>query len=185
MGAGPGQGQVVPGEAGDLGHARAAGEHEEHQEPVTAAGPGFRVRGCEKGVGLVPGQPGDRLAGRLARLDGQDPGDERGVLGVAEGRMQEQGVDRGEPLAAGPARVVPLVFEHCQEPGYRRGVDVGEIEAGGPGAALLADPSEQEPERVAVGRDGVRAGAALGDEVVGEERFDGGGESGHRKSPPW
>ena len=104
---------------------------------------------------------------------------------MAEGRVAEQGVDGGEPLAAGPPGVVPLVFEHGQETCHRRGVDVGEIEVGGPGAGLLADPGEQEPERVAVGRDGVRAGAALGDEVIGEERLDGRGESGHRKSPPW
>src|SRR2546429_5467478 len=31
--------------------------------------------------------------------------------------VPEQGVDRGEPLAAGPARVVPLVLEHGQEAG--------------------------------------------------------------------
>ena len=107
------------------------------------------------------------------------------MLGVPGGRVAEQGVDGGEPLAAGPAGVVPLVLEHGQEAADRRGADVGEVEVGRPGAGLLPDPREQQPERVAVGRDGVRAGAALGGEVAGEERLNGGGESGHRKVPPW
>ena len=44
---------------------------------------------------------------------------------------------------------MPLVFEHGQEAADRRGVDVGEVEVGRAGAGLLADPREQEPERVA------------------------------------
>ena len=71
------------------------------------------------------------------------------MLGVPGGGVAVEGVDGGEPLAAGPSRVVPLVFEHGQETADRRGVEVGEVEVGGPGAGLLADPGEQEPERVA------------------------------------
>ena len=67
------------------------------------------------------------------------------------------GSGRRRAAAAGPPGFVPLVFEHGQEPGHRRGVDVGEVEVGRPGAGLLADPREQEPECVAVGRDGARA----------------------------
>ena len=70
------------------------------------------------------------------------------MLGVPEGRVTVEGVDGGEPLAAGPARVVPLILEHGEEAADRRGVDVGEVEVGRAGAGLLADPREQEPERV-------------------------------------
>ena len=40
--------------------------------------------------------------------------------------------------------------------------------------------AQQQPERVAVGGDGVRAGLALADQPVGEERLQGRGERGHR-----
>ena len=147
-GAGFFQGDVGPGERGDLGDPGAAGEHEEHQEVVAAAGPGRAVRAGQERVGLVPVQPGDGFLGCLARLDGQDPGDERGVLGVAHGRVAEQGVNGGEPLAEGLPGVVPRFLEHGEETADRRGVDVGEVEVGWPGAGLLADPGKQEPERV-------------------------------------
>ena len=42
--------------------------------------------------------------------------------------------------------------------------------------------TQQQPDRVAVGGDGVRAGLALLEQSVGEERLQGGGDRGHRGS---
>ena len=42
--------------------------------------------------------------------------------------------------------------------------------------------AQQQPDGVAVGGDGVRAGLALLEQPVGEERLQGGGERGHRGS---
>ena len=43
-----------------------------------------------------------------------------------------------------------------------------------------AAKAEQQPEGVAVGGDGVRAGLPLADQPVGEEGLQGGGEGAHR-----
>ena len=45
----------------------------------------------------------------------------------------------------------------------------------------LCGEDQQQPERVAVGGDGVRAGLALADQPVGEERLQGRRERGHRQ----
>ncbi len=46
-------------------------------------------------------------------------------------------------------------------------------------AGPLGDEAEQEPERVAVARDRVRAGIALACETFGEESLQRGSERGH------
>ena len=61
-----------------------------------------------------------------------------------------------------------------------RRVEVGDLERGGLPAGLAGCESQEQPERVAVGRDGVRAGSSLAGQVVGEECLDGGRERGHR-----
>ncbi len=115
--------------------------------------------------------------------DGQHPGDEIGVLGMAQGGMPEQGADRRQAGVAGPGGVVPLLLQHGQEIGHQPGVDHGKVEVTGVDAGALVDVAKQQPERVAVGRDGVAAGGALADEVVGKERLQGGGQGGHARHP--
>jgi hypothetical protein len=66
-----------------------------------------------------------------------------------------------------------------EEAGDERGVEVGDVELAG----LLADTgdgeAEQQPPGVAVGGNGVRAGAALADEPLGEVGLQGRGERAH------
>ena len=75
------------------------------------------------------------LSVRLGR-DGQDPCDDGGVLGVAQRGVAEQGVDRGQPGVAGPAGVAALVSSWRRKRLISRGVEVGEVEVGRPGAGL-------------------------------------------------
>ncbi len=48
---------------------------------------------------------------------------------------------------------------------------------------MVGGVGDEEPEGVAVGGDGVRAGASLFDEPVREERFEGRSQSGHESTP--
>jgi hypothetical protein len=59
-------------------------------------------------------------------------------------------------------------------------IDVGEIEVGWLLAGVLLGECEQQLDRVAVRGDGLRAGAPLADEPVGEESLQSWGEPGHR-----
>ena len=95
---------------------------------VAAAGPGFLVAGGQERVGLVRGQVGD--VGAVAALagDGQDPLDQRPVLGMAQGGIAEEGVDRGQAGVAGPDAVAPVILQVLQERGDHRGVEVGKAE---------------------------------------------------------
>ena len=65
----------------------------------------------------------------------------------------------------------------------QRGVDVADVEPGRRFAGAIVREDEQQPQRVAVGGDGVRAGVALGRQPLGEERLDGGCQRGHDRCP--
>ena len=54
----------------------------------------------------------------------------------------------------------------------QRGVDVADVEPGGRFAGAIVGEDQQQPQRVAKGGDGVRAGVALNRQPLGEERLD-------------
>ena len=54
----------------------------------------------------------------------------RGVLGVAQRGVAEQGVDRRQPGVAGAGAVAAVVFEVVEEGADQRRVQVGEVELG-------------------------------------------------------
>jgi hypothetical protein len=60
-----------------------------------------------------------------------------------------------------------------QERADHRRVEIGEIEQEWLFAGFLFNEPQQQPERVAVGLDRFRAGVALVDEAIGEERLSG------------
>ena len=176
------RGDVAAVQAGELGDPQAGLDGEQQQGPVAPACPAGLVRRGEQRVDLGGGQEGDDpLVGPLGR-DRQHPLDERGVLGVAQGGVAEQRADRGQPHVAGPGAVAPLVLEVVQERADRGGVQVGQVELGGHLAGALVHEGEQQPQGVAVGGDGVRAGLALLDEPVGEERLQRRGDRGHDRA---
>ncbi len=175
---------VGAGQAGELGDSQAGLDGEGEHGVVAAAGPGVLVAGGQERVGLVRGQVGD--VGAVAALagDGQDPLDQRAVLGMAQGGVGEQGVDRRQAGVAGPGAVAPVGLQVLQERGDhpgrrgRRGrARSGSCPSPGGGEA------EQQPERVAVGGDRGGAGVALADQPAGEELLQDGSEVTHRRPP--
>jgi len=70
-------------------------------------------------------------------------------------------------------------FEVGQESADGGGVQVGQVQLAGQFAGLGVNVTEQQPERVTVGRDRVRGGGTLNHQPVGEERLQDGRESCH------
>ena len=174
---------VAAGQGGELGGPQPGLDREQDPGVVAAAGAGGPVRGGEQGLGLRTGEErDDRLVGPLGR-DRQDPGDVGGVLGVAQRREAEQGVDRGQPGVAAADGVAPLALEVVEERADHGRVQVSDIEPARWGSGARRGEAEQQPQGVAVGGDRVRAGPALGDQPLGEERLHGRGDRGHRGSP--
>ena len=84
-----------------------------------------------------------------------------GVLWVAERGVAVKGTDRGQPCVAGAGAVSPLVLEMVKERADQRRVQFVDLESGWLLAGALGGEGEQQPHRVAVGGDRVRAGVAL------------------------
>jgi len=164
------QDDVPAAEAGELGDPQPGLDREEQQRVVPPAEEARPVRGDEDRLDLVVGEEGDDRALEALRWDGQDPPDQRGVLGMAARREPEQRVDRRQARVAGAHAVAPVALEVIEEPPDRRSAEILEPEIGRGLAGLLLDEAEQEADRVAVGGDGVGARPALGDEPLGEER---------------
>ena len=76
-----------------------------------------------------------------------------------------------------------LGFQMGEERRDQRGVDVADVEPGGRFAGAIVGEDQQQPQRVAIGGDGVRAGVALNRQPLGEERLDGGCQRGHDRCP--
>ena len=104
------------------------------------------------------------------------------MLGVAQRGVGEQRADRGQAQVAGPGAVVPLALEVVQERRDRDGVQVVPVELGGHLPGPLVHEGEQQPQGVAVGGDGLRAGLTLLDEPVGEERLQRGRDQRHGRA---
>jgi hypothetical protein len=79
---------------------------------------------------------------------------------------------------------VSVVFEVVEERGDEGGVEVGQVQGAGRLAGAGLSEADQQPEGVAVGGDGVRAGLSLVAESLEEEALQGRGERAHR-GPPW
>jgi len=144
-----------------------------------------RVRsgGDEQHVDLWSRQEGDQRPGAALGGDRQHPGDELGMLGVAQCSEREQRVDGGQPRVPGGHADAADFFQVGQEPADRRRVEVLEVQRRRALAAVLGQVAQQQPEGVAVGGDGVWADLALSDQPVGEERLEGRGEGAHGNRP--
>jgi hypothetical protein len=97
--------------------------------------------------------------------------DGSGVVGVVEGKVGEQRVDRRETVVARGHTVVTVVFEVVQERGDQRCVDLADVQSTGRLAGSLGGEADQEAQAGLVSGDGVGAGVALADQPVGEERL--------------
>ena len=111
--------------------------------------------------------------------DRHHPGDRLGVLGMSERGEPVERVDRPESCVAGPGAVAAFLFEMGEERADQRRVEIVDVQLERLLAGLSLREGEQQSERVAVGGDRLRAGIALGDQTLGEERLQRRREQGH------
>ncbi len=89
-------------------------------------------------------------------------------------------MDSSQAGVAGGDAVASLVFEVIEEAAHQHGVQIGKIELGGFLSGPRFGEGQQQPERVTVGVDGVRAGISLTTEPADEEGLHGGSDGAHR-----
>jgi len=105
------------------------------------------------------------------------------VLGVLKRHVGEQRVDRSETVVAAADAVAASFLEVRQERGDQRRVELRDVQVAGRSPGALGGEMEQQPERLAVGSDRVRARAALGDQPLTEVGLHRGRERAHRTPP--
>ena len=93
------------------------------------------------------------------------------MLGVVQGEVAEQQVDRGEPVVPGRGAVAPHAFQAVQEGTDGGGVQSVDGELAGRRPCPLDGERQQQPKRGAIGGDRVRAGGPLVDQPLGEVRL--------------
>src|SRR3954453_17776597 len=101
---------------------------------------------------------------------------------MAQRGKGERGVDRGKPAVAGADAVAALDLQVIQELSDVVRVEVGDVEFRWCDAGACGGEGQQQTPGVAVGREGVRAGAELLSKPVGEEGLQCWRQSGHRRS---
>lgn len=115
----------------------------------------------------------------VLRGDCEDARDEVGVLGVTQRGVAVERVDRGQAGVARADAVAAALFEHRQERGDQLGVENADVEVAGLDLRAFVGVGQEQPHGVAVGGDRVLARTALTDQVAGEERLQGRGQSAH------
>ena len=173
------QADVCAGEPGELGHAQPGADRGEQEGVVAAPGPGLPVGDGEQGVAFGVGEPADDRRVRPAGLDGQDALDDGGVVRCPQGRVAEQGADRGQAGVSGARAAVAAGFQPAQERGDQGGVELPDVQFPRRGAGGVLREGQQQPPGVPVGADRVLAGVLLGDHAVGEEALQDGSEIAH------
>src|SRR5262245_27133922 len=150
---------------------------------VTTADRGGAVGGSQESLDFGPVEEGNQGTVKALVRDGENTPDERGVFGLTEGSEVEERVDGSKARVACADRVATTVLELGQEVTDDRGVEVGEVETGGPFTGAFVNEGEQQAEGVTVGSDGVRAGLAPPRRADGEEGLEGGGKRAQGNSP--
>ena len=97
---------------------------------------------------------------------------------MTDGKARE-GSQRRQAGIARSRRVVARTLQMVEKGEDRIGVQVFEPELVDGFAAMLGQESQQKPEGISVGADGVDAEVALSAKVVAEKPFDKGGKGVH------
>ena len=93
----------------------------------------------------------------------------RGVGGLLEGDVVEEGVDCRQPGVPAPGAVVPFLLEVIEEVADEGSVQLFERQPRRHFPQLPGCKMQQKAKGVAVSGDGVAAGSALPQQAVGEE----------------
>jgi hypothetical protein len=109
------------------------------------------------------------VAGVFFLLDREDLGGLVQELWPLDRGVPCERLDDGESLVACRRRVATFGFEPVQEREHPLPVEVGEAQLLGWGCLHVAEPGEQQFDRVSVGRDGLGGQVPFAGEVVGEE----------------
>jgi len=128
---------------------------------------------------FVAVEESDERAVGAFRWDREHALDVVGVLGMSQRGVSVERVDRREPGVAGACAVAAFGLEMVEERGDGCGVEIGDVERRRFAAAACGGEPQQQLDRVAVGGDRVRAGVALLEEPLGEERLHGRRERAH------
>ena len=169
-------------QADEFGHPQPRLDRHQQQGPVPAADPGRPVRRRQQRVDLLRREVFDQPPLVALAGDGQDAAALVGVGRLLERDVLEEGMDRRQACVAAPGAVAAFLLEVIEEVADEGRVQIleGQLRRGLP-QSLFGEPQEQA-EGVPVSGDGVRAGPALPQETVGEERLDQTGEVGARVS---
>ncbi len=92
-------------------------------------------------------------------------------------------MDRGETRVAGAHAVAAIAFQVGEERADQRRVEILEADLRRRLASLRLDEPQQQPKRVTVGSDRVRAGVTLVQETIGEVALEQRSESAHDGAP--
>ena len=102
-----------------------------------------------------------------------------GIFGMAQGDIAEQGPNCCQPGIAGAHTVLPVRLEMVEEGPDDWRIEIVDIQP----AQCLAEPlrceDQEQPQRVAIGLNSIRADLALADEAIGEERLQCWGKRAH------
>ena len=148
---------VADVQAGELGHPDAGLDHQRQKRVVAAAEPGAFVGRGEQRCDLVAIEVADGVAFIPFGGDRHHPGDRVGVLGVLERRVPVEGMDRPQAGVAGSRAVAPVFFEMLEERADQRRVEIVDVQLERLLAGPLVREAQQQPERVPVGGDRLRA----------------------------
>ncbi len=145
-------------EAGELGDAQPGLDGEHEQRAVAAAFPTSLIGRVDERFGLRGGEKRDGAFLVVLGWNREHPLDRCGVLGVAQRGVAKERPDRGQAQVAGPDAVAADGLEMLEERRDERLVEVLPAKRGGLGAGRVVGEAQQQPQRVAVGRDRLGAG---------------------------
>ena len=129
----------------------------QQQRVVAPSEPGGPVRGSEQRFDLVEVEVVDAVLLMAFERDRDHASDRLKVLGVPQCHVPVERVDRRQPGVPGPGAVASVVFEVGEERADQRRVEIVEVQLEWLFAGLLVREAQQQPERVAVGGNRLRA----------------------------
>ena len=138
---------------------------------VAPARPSRAVRGGEQRFDLVAGQVADQPLVATLDWDRHDPRHLAQRVRHTERDQAEERPDGSEPVVARPYGAAAVTLEVVEEGQYGVGIQSRKRECCGFGARPVPHEAQQQAEGVAVAGDGLRTGALVGEQVLGEERL--------------
>lgn len=98
---------------------------------------------------------------------------------MAQGGIAEEGPDRRQSGVAGAHAILSFVFQMVEEGADQGRIEIVDVELSRRLAVPLRREDQQQPQRIAIGLNRVRADLALAEEAIGEERLQGRGQRTH------